>query len=78
MKVNVKCFANLSKEGTCDYHGSTPCEIPDKGTVMDVVKKLDLNGDDIKIIFVNHKEVTLDSVLKEGDQVALSPKTGGM
>ena len=78
MKVNVKCFANLSKEGKCNYHGSTPCEIADKGTVKDVVKKLDLNADEIKIIFVNHKEVNLDCVLKEGDQVALSPKTGGM
>ncbi len=78
MKVNVKCFATLSKEGKCDYHGSTPHEIPDKGTVKDLVKKLDLDVDEIKIVFVNHKEVTLDTVLKEGDQVALAPKTGGM
>jgi sulfur carrier protein ThiS len=78
MKVHAKCFTTLSKEGTCDYHGSTPHEIPDKGTVMDLVKKLDLKAEDIKIVFVNHKEVPIDTVLKEGDQVALSPKTGGM
>jgi molybdopterin converting factor small subunit len=78
MKVNVKCFATLSKEGTCDYHGSTPHEIADKATVNDLVKKLDLKADDVKIVFVNHKEVPLDTVLKEGDQVAFSPKTGGM
>jgi molybdopterin converting factor small subunit len=46
--------------------------------VRDLVKKLDLDEDEIKIIFVNHKEKTLESVLKEGDQIALSPKTGGM
>lgn len=78
MKVHVKCFATLSKEGKCDHHGSTPHEIPDRGTVKDLVKKLDLKADDVKIVFVNHKEVSLDAVLKEGDQVALAPKTGGM
>jgi sulfur carrier protein ThiS len=78
MKVNVKCFATLSKEGKCDYHGSTPYEIADNGTVKDLVKKLELDPQEIKIVFVNHKEVTLETVLKEGDQVALAPKTGGM
>lgn len=78
MKVNVKCFANLSKEGKCDYHGATAYDIADKATVRDLVKKLDLDEDEIKIIFVNHKEETLESVLKEGDQIALSPKTGVM
>lgn len=78
MKVHAKCFANFSEVGKCDYHGSTPHEIPDNGTVMDLVKKLDLKADDVKIVFVNFKEVPLDTVLKEGDQVALAPKTGGM
>jgi sulfur carrier protein ThiS len=78
MKVHAKCFTTLSEKGKCDHHGSTPHEIPDKGTVMDLVKKLDLKADDIKIVFVNYKEVPLETVLKEGDQVAFSPKTGGM
>jgi molybdopterin converting factor small subunit len=78
MKVNVKCFATLSKEGKCDYHGSTAYELADKSTVRDLVKKLELNEDEIKIIFINHREEALETVLKEGDQVALSPKAGGM
>jgi sulfur carrier protein ThiS len=68
----------ISRQRKCDYHGSTSYEIADKGTVKDLVKKLDLDPEEIKIVFVNHEEVTLDSVLKEGDQVALAPKTGGM
>jgi molybdopterin converting factor small subunit len=53
-------------------------ELADKSTVRDLVKKTELNEDEIKIIFINHREEALETVLKEGDQVALSPKAGGM
>ncbi len=78
MKVNVKCFSSLSKEGVCDYHGSKPHEIEDRATVKDLVKKLELDPEKIKLIFVNHKEVPMETVLAEGDQVAMAPKSGGM
>ncbi|APG25803.1 MAG: MoaD/ThiS family protein [Syntrophotalea acetylenica] len=78
MKVNIKCFSGLSQENVCDHHGSKAYEIGEMATVLDLVKSLEFNPEDIKIVFVNHKEVEMDHVLKEGDQVALSPKTGGM
>jgi molybdopterin converting factor small subunit len=78
MNVNVKCFATLSKEQVCDYHGATPYELSEGATVNELVGKLKIKPEEVKIIFVNHKEVELNHVLNEGDQVALSPKTGGM
>jgi sulfur carrier protein ThiS len=78
MNVNIKCFTTLSKEQVCDQHGSKPYEIRDGATVKDLVKKLEFDPDDIQIIFVNNREVELGHVLSSGDQVALSPKTGGM
>lgn len=78
MKVNVKCLAQLSKEKVCDHHGSTPHEIADGTTVRGLAQHLELNLDDISIIFLNHREVEMDAVLKEGDSVAFAPKSGGM
>ena len=78
MNVNVKCFATLSKEQVCDYHGATPYELSEWATVNELVGKLEIDPEEVKIIFVNHKEVELDHVLSDGDQVALAPKSGGM
>lgn len=78
MNVNVKCFATLSKEQVCDYHGAKPYELSEGATVNELVGKLEIDPEEVKIIFVNHKEVELDHVLSDGDQVALAPKSGGM
>ncbi len=78
MKVNVKCFSTLVKADVCDYNGSKEHELPAGGTVKDLIAKLGLNMEEIKIIFVNSKEVDANSVLKEGDQIGMSPVTGGM
>lgn len=78
MKVDIKCFGNLSKEQTCDQHSGKTVELSDGATVKNLIETLKFDTEDIKIMFVNNKEVTLDHVLSDGDQVALSPKTGGM
>ncbi len=78
MKVDIKCFGNLSQEKTCDQHAGKTVELSDGATVKNLIENLKLDVEDIKIMFVNNKEVTLDHALNEGDQVALSPKTGGM
>ena len=37
-----------------------------------------LPKEEIKLIFVNNKRAGFDTVLKDGDQVALAPPVGGM
>jgi rubredoxin/molybdopterin converting factor small subunit len=78
IKVMVKCFTTLIKADTCDYKGSTEHEISEGSTIHDLIEKLGLPLDAIKIIFVNSKDADFDTVLKAGDQVAFSPKTGAM
>ncbi len=78
MKVKVKCFSTLVKADVCDYKGSKEHELAAGGTVKDLIAKLGLSMEEIKIIFVNSKEVDANAVLKDGDQVGMSPVTGGM
>jgi sulfur carrier protein ThiS len=78
MNVNLKCFAQLVKEQVCDYKGSTPHELPEGSTVSELIDRVGLPREEIKIIFVNNTIVTAGTVLHDGDNVALAPKTGGM
>jgi len=78
MKVHLKCFATLAEGDVCDFRDSVQNEITDGETVNAFVERLGLPREDIKIIFVNNKVVGFDTVLKDGDQVALSPPVGGM
>jgi molybdopterin converting factor small subunit len=78
MKITVKCFSSLADADTCDYKDSTPYELKNGETVTALIKRLDRSPEDIKIVFVNGKQVEKNSVLKDGDQVGLAPATGGM
>jgi sulfur carrier protein ThiS len=78
MKVNLKCFAQLAKEKVCDYTESTPHELPEGATVAALIERLGLPQKDIKLIFVNSAIVSAETVLSNGDNVALAPVTGGM
>ena len=78
MKVQVKCFSTLSKDDVCDFHDAKSYELSDGATVKDLAGKVDVDPEEVKIIFVNHKSASMDHVLTNGDQVAFSPKSGGM
>ena len=78
MKVNLKCFANLVDEVSCDYKDSTPYDLSDGQTIQDLIKRAGLDPEEVKIAFVNNRKVDLDSVLCDGDQVGLAPAVGGM
>lgn len=78
MNISLKCFAQLGKEGVCDYHDSTPHEITDGATVSDLIQTLGFRDEEIKVIYVNHHIVTPATVLQEGDRIAFAPPTGGM
>jgi rubredoxin/molybdopterin converting factor small subunit len=78
IKVKVKCFTTMVKADVCDYRGSTEHQVVEGATVHDLVEKLSLPIEALKIIFVNGLEKDLDTILQDGDQVALSPVTGAM
>jgi len=78
MKIHLKCFATLAEGDVCDFRDSVQNEITEGETVDALVARLGLPKNEIKIIFVNNKAAGFDTVLKDGDQVALSPPVGGM
>jgi sulfur-carrier protein len=78
MKVGVKCFAHLAEGQVCDWRDSQEHEVSEGETVRELVKRLGFPEDEIKIIFVNNRIAHMDTVLKEGDRVGLSPPVGAM
>jgi len=78
IKVAVKCFGSLRKPDICDFKDAKEYELFDGSTIHDLVEKIDVPLEAVMIVFVNHKEVDFQTVLKNGDQVALAPKTGAM
>ncbi len=78
MNVSVKCFANLAKDGICDFNDGTMHTLPGGARVNDLIGKLGMQQDDVKLIYVNNRNVSADTSLHEGDKVAFAPATGGM
>ena len=78
MKVNLKCFAELSEGDVCDFTGSDQYEISEGDTVENLLDHLGMPKEEIKIIFLNHKIVDLDAVLHDRDQLGLAPPVGAM
>jgi len=78
MKVNLKCFAKLSKDSQCDYRESTRYEINEGETVRDLATRAEILPKDVEIVFVNNRVEHLETVLSDGDNVGLAPAVGGM
>lgn len=78
MKVNLKCFAELSEGDVCDFTGSDQYEISEGDTVEGLLDRLGMPKEEIQIIFLNNKIVDFDAVLQDGDQLGLAPPVGAM
>ena len=78
MKVKVKCFATIAEADTWDYQDSIEHEVPEGDTVDNLVDRLDLARENIKIVFRNNKVVDFNTPLAEGDQLGSAPAMGGM
>ena len=73
MRIHVKCFATLADH-------SPPggfLELAEGATVQTMLPDLGLGPDDIKLVFINSKNSSLENVLADGDQVGLFPAVGG-
>ena len=78
MKVSLKCFSKLVNPDTCDFKKSTTYELDEGQTLQNLVERAGIDGQDVKIAFVNSRKVDLDTVLSDRDQVGLAPAVGGM
>lgn len=73
MQIEIKCFATLSE--------FTPkgnvLDIKEGTTIQQVIESLGIAIEDVKIMFINGKHESLESVLTEGDRLGLFPAVGG-
>ncbi|MGC8811008.1 MAG: MoaD/ThiS family protein [bacterium] len=78
MHILVKLFATLTRH-VPDAHSGTPLEIDIAAgaTIADLIKKLRLPAQEIKVVFVNGRARPLDWQLNPGDEVGIFPPIGG-
>ena len=78
MKVNIKCFGKLAENHDCDHSKTTLLELNEGSNVAEALDALGIEGDQTKIVFVNHRVKDASTSLRDGDRVSLFPATGGM
>ena len=78
MQVRVKLFANL-----CRYFSNAlpgipfEVEMPEGATLSDLVNRLKLPHEEVKVFFVNGRARLLDWTLELGDEVGIFPLVAG-
>ena len=78
MKVELKCFATLANPETCDFKDSTSYELEEGQTVEQLVQLAGIHSEDVSFAFVNSLVADLNTVLQNGDRVALTPHSAAL
>ena len=79
MQVTVKLFANLQRYAPEGQPVGVPfaVEIPDNGTIADLVTHLNIPPREVKVAFVDGRARAQVYRLKSGDEVGIFPPVGG-
>jgi molybdopterin converting factor small subunit len=74
MQISVKLHASLRPYGKSDSNeGLFPLETTEKATVREVIRELGIPPEKVRMILLNGRGVDSDSILSNGDRVALFP-----
>lgn len=74
MNITIKCFASLSRYTPQDAE-AFPLAPGER--VADVVARLGIPPEELKLVFVNGSHADLTRQLAEGDRLGLFPAVGG-
>ena len=74
IKIQLKCFATLAN---IQPKNANTFAIKKGSTLKDLMKKIDLDENLVKIIFVNGKIVPSSTKLRQNDRVGFFPAVGG-
>ena len=78
MKIEVNLYATLKKYMKNETGGKLSVIALEDGTcVKDVIQKLKVPADSVKLIFLNGVHAKVDTTLKDGDRLGLFPPVGG-
>ncbi len=73
MNIEIKCFASLAAFAPQSGY----IEMPEGAVVADVIARLGIKNEDVKIIFINGVHAEESSPLKRDDRLGLIPAVGG-
>lgn len=78
MKIEVNLYATLKRYMKNVTGGkSSVIDVEDGVRVKDVIQKLKIPVDTVKLIFINGVHAKVDTNLKDGDRLGLFPPVGG-
>ena len=78
MKIEVNLYATLKKYMKNETGGkSSAIDLEEGVCVKDVIQKLKIPADLVKLIFINGVHAKIDTTLKDGDRLGLFPPVGG-
>jgi len=78
MKIEVVLYAQLACRLPGERAGnSCPMDVQDGCAISDVLTSLDIPLDSPKILFINGRHAKEDTILKEGDRLAVFPPIAG-
>lgn len=73
MTIKVRLFATLRDGRGKEMH----MEMDDTGTPMQIVRKLNIEPEEVAILLINGMDRPLDTQLKDQDTVSIFPPVGG-
>ncbi len=74
MQITVKLHASLRPYGRSDSKdGLFPLETSEKATVREVIRELGIPPEKVRMILLNGRGADSESILSNGDRVALFP-----
>lgn len=73
MGIKIKLFATLR----FGRFSEKLCEMKPGATISNIIEELGLPPEQVSIIFVNGRHAKPDTILNDGDEVAMFPPIGG-
>lgn len=73
MRVTVKLFATF-RDGRFKVEEQ---ELPEGASVLEVIQPMNIKPEELAICLRNGKDANADTLLKDGDTLALFPPVGG-
>ena len=77
MVLEVRLYATLRRYVPSSPNGVITVDVSDGMTVLDLVKKIDIDPTEIHLIMINGIGCEIEKLLTNGDRVALFPPVGG-
>jgi len=78
MKIEVNLYATLKRYMKNETgEKSSAIDVEDGTCVKDIIQKVKIPVDSVKLIFINGVHAKVDTTLKDGDRLGLFPPVGG-